>query len=100
MGLGTIYGDRGNLLYFFPYILNLYVIKTKNLSFIFIYTYLYVQKKVLNLYFLFAHHFLFTSNLKSCIYPLRLVVPPRHLPLLQGEAELVSANFKVSASKV
>ena len=41
------------------------------------------------------------ETLKSIfIYPRRLVVPPRHLPLQQREAETVPANFEVSTSKV
>ena len=33
------------------------------------------------------------NTFRFSFIPLRLVVPPRHLPLQQGEAELASANF-------
>ena len=44
----------------------------------------YIQIYIHNEFCLFSF---WTSSFPFTFYPLRLVVPPRHLPLLQGEAE-------------
>ncbi|MDD6703344.1 MAG: hypothetical protein PUE34_03250, partial [Clostridiaceae bacterium] len=43
---------------------------------------------------------MYSLNFLVCTYPLRRLIRQRHLPLQQGEAELGTANFKVSTSKI